>query len=112
MELRPHRCDMCEKTFLTISSKRKHITGVHEKKRVQCEYCNQLLSTKITLKEHKMRKHSDKLKEVKFHVCDISDFKAVNNQKLNNHQKIVHLAIKNFKSKHCEKSKKTYGHCS
>ena len=63
-------CEICGKTFFDMSTMKKHIASVHEKKKpFKCEICDYSFSEKGSMKKHVASVHAGK-KPFKCDICD------------------------------------------
>ena len=51
-----HKCNFCEKSFLTKTILELHMKSVHDKKR--CEFCDEEFASDKNLKSHVYNHHS------------------------------------------------------
>lgn len=81
-------CDICSKTFKSISIFTKH-KKIHENKTFECVKCNISFRTKVELKRHK-KPHSS------CYMCDLCDREFRSPHGLAYHKKTYHSGIKNY----------------
>lgn len=55
---KPHRCELCEKEFMTAYILKKHLESHYNERRFKCGECGKLYKSIAHVKEH-MRAHSD-----------------------------------------------------
>ncbi len=49
---RPHQCDLCAKSYLTLNHLRRHKQAIHEGLKYKCELCSKEFTHKSSLKQH------------------------------------------------------------
>lgn len=102
------KCSKCPEVLGSIYLKKRHLALVHDVKSEQfyCEICSKLFTLKYKLESHKRRVH---LKE-RLITCEICGFKVFDNHQLKTHM-IRHTKTRPFQCEFCKKSfqrKKTW----
>ena len=63
-------CEICEQTFQTNQTKRKHITVVHGEVKHLCNVCNKIFRRKNQLTYHLKNYHQERERKYKCDSCD------------------------------------------
>lgn len=94
-------CEICSKTFATLTSFKEHMLTHSEdceKLQLRCEKCDKWLKNQRCLKSH-MLLHADV-----DHKCDLCDYVTKKENLLKNHIITKHTEDRNFKCDECEKT--------
>ena len=59
------QCDLCDQTFTRSDELKRHKLGVHEKKEYECDECEFVTSRKDSLMRHKQGEHGVETKKRK-----------------------------------------------
>lgn len=93
---KPYNCkfENCTSSFCSSSELNAHVNRIHHKKKYKCEYCNILLSSIDSLKEHVRRKHT----KIYTHKCSYTECDAqfYTSVELNTHVKRCHTLERTF----------------
>ena len=66
-QIRNFKCDVCEKSFSSISALKKHFDGVHERiRKFKCNLCEKTFTTLLIQKAHINAYHLDKVMVCEF----------------------------------------------
>ena len=98
-------CIDCGKKFKTEFDLKTHITSFHENPLLYCEFCDYKTRFPRTFRRHQVC-HSDE----RNYKCDQCDYIAKSPDVLNGHIKYVHLQVRNFICKFCNKAFKSSNH--
>lgn len=94
-----HSCDMCEKTFGTVTKLRQHKMRIHDKQPTHfCSLCDFSGYTLDDVRRHNLRCHSGDL----HHACTHCDAQFSSEVALRNHCKRVHQLQACFSCKQCD----------
>lgn len=94
-----HGCDVCEKTFGTVTKLRQHKTRIHDKRPTHfCSLCDFSGYTLEDVRRHNLRCHSGELN----HACAHCEAQFSSEVALRNHCKRVHQLQTCFSCKQCD----------
>ncbi|XP_067435659.1 uncharacterized protein [Thunnus thynnus] len=93
-----HSCNICGKSFMTVSSLNRHASLHTEKRQYKCDVCHKAYTHKSGLKNHKWEHVEDKP-----HKCDICHQSFGFPQQLRIHMR-RHTGEKPYRCKECGKS--------
>lgn len=94
-----HGCDVCEKTFGTVTKLRQHKTRIHDKRPSHfCSLCDFSGYTPEDVRRHNLRCHSGELN----HACAYCEARFSSEVALRNHRKRVHQLQSCFSCKQCD----------
>ncbi|CAJ1078731.1 zinc finger protein 142 [Xyrichtys novacula] len=94
-----HTCDICDKTFGTVSKLRQHKTRTHDKKPSHfCSLCDFSSYTLDDVRRHNLRCHTGELR----HSCTQCDAQFSSDIALRNHCKRAHKLQACFSCKQCD----------
>ena len=97
-------CDICDKDFISNYILKRHIDGVHLKKKDhKCFACGKGFSQKVCLNWHLKNKCCSKYKSKKSCNCDICGKDFLNHENMKRHIDGVHLNKKDHKCSECGK---------
>merc|ERR1712129_348476 len=97
-EVKPHKCQVCEYSFVTSSDLRVDIRKHTDEKSHRCKVCDYSCTTSNGIRVH-MRNHAGE----KPHKCKVCAFSCIATSQLKVHIR-KHTGEKPFKCKHCTKS--------
>ncbi|XP_052751381.1 transcriptional repressor CTCF-like isoform X2 [Galleria mellonella] len=95
-EERPHKCNVCERGFKTVSSLQNHVNMHNGVKPHVCKYCNSPFTTSGELVRHVRYKHTHE----KPHKCTECDYASVELSKLRRHVR-CHTGERPYQCPHC-----------
>lgn len=88
---RPHKCQICSKTFTQSSSLSKHIKALHtQERRHQCSTCTKGFVSKSNLDCHIREKHLPDDDPRRYFPCKLCDDKFKTATQLSNHNSRIH----------------------
>ena len=90
-------CEMCDKSFVTTTILKKHISSIHLKETIKCPQCSKIVPL-ATFDQHLRKKHSDKVKK-KFICTECQKF-FCDRTSLTKHVMHVHMEVRE-KCKKC-----------
>ena len=100
-----HSCEECNLTFKSNYRRKIHVLEIHEKRfDYECSKCNKKFCVKGQLSFHMKKSHASDGKEKQLFCCEycVKQFQTL--PRLKGHINMVHLKIKNFPCKQCDKS--------
>ena len=103
---REYNCQICFKSFSTVSNRNSHVQSHNADDSVKCSICNQGFKSILYLKKHQKAIHT-KVEN----TCHLCDRKFDTQQKFDYHLK-THDSVKRYKCDHpgCDKSFMQYHH--
>ena len=66
---KPHKCDVCEKAFRTMSNMIRHYQKHTGERPHECVECGQAFAQKYSLQQHMIHRHSEE-KRFQCEICD------------------------------------------
>ena len=103
---RPFHCTACGKGFLSQCETDDHYNAAHMNQILNCTVCTKTFKTKVGLRSHVKRMHSDQSKIKKLHTCTECDKQFDCKSQLEIHMKTAHLDH-TFDCNVCKKSYKS-----
>ena len=94
-----YKCNSCDETFSKFLDMVRHRKAKHPKS-FTCEKCGSVYKTADQLKRHKNAAHDDVVVRCPYAGCEYT-FMSKPAMKL--HVRVVHLQMKDFKCRHCNK---------
>ena len=106
-EIKPFKCDHCEKTFTRRQSLKEHL-NLHTRKCHKCPHCAKVFTRADKLKIHQVSQHPEhsnpgEVALSRIHKCDSCDMSFAYKSYLTAHVKIVHEKAKPFSCETCGK---------
>lgn len=96
--INPHRCEICDITYVNGTVLKTHNRINHVKKSSPCQQCNHVAASVYELKQHVLSRHRVK----KPYACKQCDKKYATNGELTRHSNIVHKKSVQFICAHCD----------
>ena len=92
LKLRPYKCDICDKDFPYLYTKKIHMKSIHLIKEFLCDQCEKRFESLQKLQRHEYAVH-DIQHDLKIYKCDACEYSSIHLQNVKNH-KLQHMANK------------------